>query len=383
MTLQFSLGHNDQKVVEDFLCRPLGATSAIVLDAKAAPKQLHAAEAAAAARVRVLWEPATQLLADAGYGLERFPLWAGAPYAVDALATSLDARRRLVERTISAHPKAVSDVTPPHFYVDNPRAAALNLDLAEATAIEAAGKPVRAVLTASHRYLRINAAEIAEHYRTAGIQYIELRLSPFGGEDESLKKITDGFAIARAFTNSGLHVTLGHSGNLGQVAVALGHADAYSVGVGLMEHVDHKSQVSRKRTPPKPRAEGEKGGGPLAGVYLPALAYTAPAKVAGKLMEQSDLRVRIGCRVGKCRTSVLGPLLDVREHYMHSRDTEMAKLMEQPAGWRPTAELERLRRALILRQQINRNYLAPGEPAIKTRTLDGLIEDIERVQAAS
>ncbi|MCB9423510.1 MAG: hypothetical protein H6527_00275 [Actinobacteria bacterium] len=58
-------------------------------------------------------------------------------------------------------------------------------------------------------------------------------------------------------------------------------------------------------------------------------------------------------------------------------------MMEQPAGWRATSELERLRRALILRNRINRDYIAPGDPTIKTRTLDGLIEDVERIQAAS
>jgi hypothetical protein len=382
MSLQFALGHNDQKVVEDFLCRQPAATTAIVLDAKAAPKQRHAADVASVEGIRVLWEPATQLLAAPGYGLDRFPLWAGAPYEIDLLATSLDARRILVERTIEAHPLGTTEVTAPHFYVASDRVAHLNVDLAEATALQA-DRPVRVILTASQRYLRSRATALAEQYREAGICHLELRMSPFGGEDESLKKITDGFRISKEFTDAGLHVTLGYSGNLGQVAVALGHAAAYSVGVGMMEHVDHKTQVNRKSKPPRPREDGESGGGPQAGVYLPALAYTAPPKVAKRLMEQSDLRVRIGCRVGRCGTSVLGPILDVREHYLHSRDREVAALMAQPVGWRPTAELERLRKALILRDRINRTYLAPGQPPIKTRTLDGLIEDIERVQAAS
>jgi hypothetical protein len=100
-------------------------------------------------------------------------------------------------------------------------------------------------------------------------------------------------------------------------------------------------------------------------------------------MQHSDLRVRIDCRLGKCGTNVRGPLLDPREHYLHSRATEMIRMMEQPTCWRNTSELERLRRALIFRNRINRYYVAPGEPPIKTRTLDGLSEDIERVQAAS
>ncbi|MBD3915085.1 hypothetical protein IEZ25_10705 [Nocardioides hwasunensis] len=298
------------------------------------------------------------------------------------LATSLEARHVLVERTIAAHPDGTTDVTAPHFYAVSDRAAHLNVDLAEATALQS-DRPVRAILTAPQRYLRSRAAALGEEYHQAGIRHLELRMSPFGGEDESLKKIVDGFQIAQDLTEAGLHVTLGYSGNLGQVAVALGHAAAYSVGVGMMEHVNHMTQVNRKSKPPKPLEDGESGGGPQAGVYLPALAYTAPLRVARRLMEQSDLRVRIGCRVGSCGTSVLGPVLDVRGHYLHSRDLEVATLMAKPAGWRPTAELQRLRQALTLRNQINSNYLEVGQPAIKTRTLDSLIVDIERVQAAS
>lgn len=70
MSLQFRLGFNDQKVVEDFLCREPVATSAIVLDPKAGTRQRHAAEAAAAAGVDVLWDPGTELLSYEGYELE-------------------------------------------------------------------------------------------------------------------------------------------------------------------------------------------------------------------------------------------------------------------------------------------------------------------------
>lgn len=382
MSLQFRLGYNDQKVVEDFVSRQPAATSSIVLDPKAGTRQQHAAEAAASAGLDVLWDPATELLSYEGFGLDKFPMWCGERYDLDRLVTSLPTRSALVERTIRTHPVGVTHLTAPHFNVHDARSAALNADLAEAT-IRQADLPVRAVLVVRHRYAKSATSDLTELYVSAGVQRIELQLSPFGGEDESLRKIEDGFAIARAFTAAGLHITLGHSGNLGQVAVALGHAAAYSVGVGMLEHVDHATQVNRRRKPPKERREDESGGGPQAGVYLPALAYTAPPRVAERLMQHSDLRVRIGCRLGKCGTSVRGPLLDPREHYLHSRDTEMARMMEQPAGWRATSELERLRRALILRNRINRDYIAPGEPSIKTRTLNSLIEDIEKVQAAS
>lgn len=383
MSLQFRLGYNDQKVVEDFLSRDPAATSAIVLDPKAGTRQRHAAQSAVGAGVDVFWDPGTELLSYEGYDLEKFPMWRGGRYDIDQLVSSLPARSALVERTITTHPEGVTHLTAPHFYVSGMRSAALNADLAEAT-IRQADRPVRAVLVVSHRYAKAATAELVEMYRSAGVHHLELQMSPFGGEDESLRKIVDGFAIVQAFTNAGFHVTLGHSGNLGQVAVALGHAAAYSVGIGMLERINHATQVNRRSKPPKERQEDDespRGGRP--GVYLPALAFTAPHTVAERLMQHSDLRVRIGCRLGKCGTNVRGPLLDPREHYLHSRSTEMARMMDQPSGWRATSELERLRRALILRNRINRDYVGPGQSPIKTRTLDGLIEDIERVKAAS
>lgn len=382
MGVQFRLGFNDQKVVEDFVSRGPSATSAIVLDPKADARQRQAAEAATAAGVDVLWDPATQLLAYEGFGLEKFPMWRGQRYDPARLATSLPARSDLVDLTLATHPEGVTYLTAPHFYVDSDRSAHLNIDLAQAT-ISEADRPVRAVLVISHRYARSAASGLADLYKSAGVKYLELQMSPFGGEDESLRKITDGFAIAQAFTDAGLHVTLGHSGNLGQVAVALGHAASYSVGIGMLERTDHKAQVNRRTKPPRDTSEEGSSGGPQPGVYLPALAYTATPKAAEALMQHSDLRVRIGCRIGKCGTNVRGPLLDPREHYMHSRDAEVARMMAQPTGWRATAELERLRKAVILRNRINGNYIVPGQPPLKTRALDSLIEDIERVQAAS
>ena len=386
MTVQFRLGHNHHKVVEDFLSRAPRATSAIILDAKAARHQLNAAEAARDKGIAVFYEPGTERLADAGHGLEAFPIWAGAPYAIDALAADPRIRDDLVRRTLDAHPDVVTHITAPHFYVDSERTARLNLDLAEATRLRAEGRPTRVVLTVANRFARRHAAEIAAEYRRAGISDLELRLSPFGGEDESLKKIRDGFAAAQAFTDAGLRVTLGQSGNLGQVAVALGHVVSYSVGIGLLERVNHSAQISRQKQQPKPRTDEDKGGGPLTGVYLNGLALTAPPRIATVMLGHSDLRTRVGCREGRCGSSVRGPLLDPRDHYLHSRDTQMSRLLDQPQGWRPTSEIDRLQAALNLRQHINTNYLGADRVAIgplPTRTLESLISDIELARQAS
>lgn len=309
--------------------------------------------------ISVFFEPSVERLAEPGYRLDAFPLWGGTPYSIDVLAGDLRAREAVVERTIRAHTDSVTHLTAPHVYVDSERTARLNLDLAEATRLRAKDKPTRAVLTVANKFLRRHAVELAAEYIRAGVTDMELRMSPFGGEDESLRKIRDGFAAAQAFTDAGLRVTLGQSGNLGEVAVALGHVASYSVGIGLLEHVNHSAQISRRKQRPKPRSEDDPGGGPITGVYLNGLALTARPRIAEVLLGHSDLRTRVGCRVGRCGTSVRGPLLDTRDHYLHSRDIQMRRLLDQPAGWRPTFEIEQIRAALNLREHINANYLGP------------------------
>lgn len=77
MGIQFRLGPNDHKPVEDFLSRDHTGTDAITLDTKAARHQVAAAAAAVDAGLDVYWEPAAERLAEAGFGLDKFPLWNG------------------------------------------------------------------------------------------------------------------------------------------------------------------------------------------------------------------------------------------------------------------------------------------------------------------
>lgn len=206
VSIQFRLGNNDHKPVEDFLSRQHAGTGAIVLDAKAARHQVGAAEAARRAGVGVYWEPATERLASAGYGVEKYPMWAGQPYDLDALATSSKERGALVELLLSTQPSLVTHVTAPHFYVTDQRSAHLNIALAEMTRLSTI-QPVRAVLTIANKFGLASAADLAKEYAAAGIQAIEIRLSPLGGDDESLRKIRDAYAIVRLFKDAGLHVT--------------------------------------------------------------------------------------------------------------------------------------------------------------------------------
>ena len=211
-----------------------------------------------------------------------------------------------------------------------------------------------------------------------------MRFSPLGGENDGIRKIKSVFKHLDIFKNLGFDVTLGQSGNIGQAAVALGHADHYSVGVGQLEQVNHAQIVQRQSKPPKTDENGKKiGGGTWEGIYLPGLALTVSKAVGTALLGHTDIRTRIGCRIGPCARSVMGPLDDPRSHYLHSRAAEMEKILSQPPAWRSKSEIDRLARAVELRQLINKKYLTADDTQLKTRTLESIIGEIEAERAAA
>jgi hypothetical protein len=383
--VEFRLGRQDGRKSEDFIARRPRGVSAIILDTVYARYQRAAAEEAGEAGLDVLFDPATERMADAGFEPAGLPYFDGEPFDLHTLAANAGARTRLVEGVLAAHPDVTTIVTPPHFFVHDDRSARLNIALAEETT-HATDKPVRAVLLTSRKFAS-NSNELVHEYVEAGIQALDLRLTPLGGDDESLAKIRSVFAIADRFTAAGIEVTLGFSGNIGHCAVALGHATHYSVGIGLREQVNHSAAISRQKAPPRepdPDGSGPSYFGAAAGIYLPGPAITIGRKAGNALLQNTDIRTRIGCRIGSCGTSVSGPALDPREHYLHARSGEMDAVLSRPAPWRPTIELDRLARALELRNLINRSYLSDDVRPLNTRTLQSLIEDIqvERAQTA-
>lgn len=382
MSIQFRLGNNDHKPVEDFLSRDPSGTGAIVLDTKNARHQAGAADAARRAGVAVLWEPAVEKLAYPGHNLDRFPMWSGELYNVDQMAISARQRGELIDRTLDAHPDFVTIATAPHFYVTDARSASLNVTLAEMTRL-AADRPVRAVVTLANKFGLHGGQDLARAYFDAGIRDIEIRLSPLGGDDESLRKIRDAYATVKYFKDAGLRVTFGHSGNIGQVAVALDLADSFSVGIGMLERVNHSTTINRQKQPPKERTEEDPGGGPTAGIYLPGVAGTVTRRAGKELLDHTDVRTSLGCRLGSCGDSINGPLNDVRGHYLHARASEMNKLLATPAAWRHTIEVARLRQANELRRRVNTYYLSKNVSKLRTRTMMSLINGIDEMRQAS
>lgn len=379
MSVEFNLGHQDHAKVEDFLAGGVSGIGAITLHATFAKYQSAAAEAARESGVDVLYDPRTERLAypDPADRTSHLPGYTGAPYDLAVLAARPDLRERLAHQVLDAHPDEVTITTPPSFYIVDQHSASLNLALAEEFAL-ASQKPTRPRVLISSRLPLFVASELAAEYVRVGITEIDLRMSPMSGESEGIRKIRHVFKVADIFRNAGLRVVLGNSGNLGQVAFALGHVDAYSVGIGENEHVNHATKLGTQVKPQKVKLDGEgkKKGGVWEGIYLPGLAYTVSRKVGVALLGHSDIRTRIGCRIDACATSISGPLRDYKTHYLHSRSVEMSNLLGKPAAWRATAEIDRLQRALELRQLVNDNYRPASQPVLKTRTLSSLLEDL-------
>ena len=373
MGIEFRLGGQDHKKVEDFLAGHPGGVSAIVLDTKAAKHQQAAAEAAREAGAAVYFDPATERLTAPGFDLPALAYNPSVPYDVDVLARDHRARSALVAGVIDAHSPFVTAVTPPHFFVRDERTANLNVDLAERTLHEH-GPALRATVMLASRYPLAAAAELAREYYRAGVRDVELRISPLGGEDEGVRKIRTAFALMHSFTDAGLTVTAGLSGNIGQVALALGHAGHYSVGIGMRERVNHAAAISRQKQPPADGSE-DGGGGPIAGIYLPGPALTVSRKIGAAYLADTDIRTRVGCRLGACGSSVNGPANDPRGHYLHARAAEVDRLLAAPAPWRAGIEVDRLTRARDLRLMITRKHRSDG-PDLPVRTINSLLEDI-------
>ncbi len=382
MSVEFQLGYQDHLKVEDFLARQSKGVGAISLHPKAASHQKAAAEAAKDAGLEVLFDPRTERLTHPGNSHEGLPAYAGQLYNLDALASDITARQVLADVVLAAHPDTTTIVTPPYFLISDERTAQLNLALAEATKL-VTDMRVRPVLMLRSRYSQAGAASLIKDYAEAGFTEIDLRFTPLGGENDSIQKIRSAFAIADLARAAGFRIVLGRSGNIGQAAFALGHVDAYSVGIGEMEHIDHSADLSRQNRPVTLDENGHKKGGRWEGVYLPGLAITVSKKRAKELLGHSDIRTRLGCRIDSCANSLLGPTTDHKGHYLHARAAEMAALIDTPAAWRAKTETDRLRRAIELRDLINAKYRGVGDPPLKTRTLRSLVDGIEEERATA
>ena len=367
--VQFRLGHNDHKVVEDFVSTAPTGVAAIAVDAKHLRVHAGAVEAARTAGLAVYIEPLTERLVAEGFSVGGLDYADVFPLTPGSLGTDGD-RARLVARVVSPQAPVATAVTPPHFFVENDEVLDLNLALVRRTMDEFGQRcGLRAILAISRTFLARpgNAHVVAQRYRQAGVQNLELRMSPLGGEDEGVPKIRSAFDIVAAFNAVGLSVTLGNQGMLGETALALGIADSYSVGIGMLERYDYKAVLSRQQRPKR----DDQAGGPQAGIYLAEAGVTLARRTAQPLFSDRRIRGHLACAHGRCAAAINGPLLDPRGHYLHARAADVAEILTRPPQWRPMLQRDRIDRALQVRATVNR-FLTNDASPVKTRTLSSL-----------
>ena len=377
MCVEFRVGRTDHRVVEDFLSEQPSGVGAIVLEAANLSFQGVIAEAASAAHVEVLVDPLTERLVIEGYSPKGLDY--ADKYPLDlARLRRMPAQAELMERVLAVQIDCATMLVPPHFYAESIDVLELDVALAGLTAQAArsAKKPVRAVLAARRELLAEQQVSdrIAREYRRAGIESIELRLSPLGGEEDGARKVASALAIVDAFRAAELKVTLGLQGNLGQTALALGLVDSYSVGVGIREHFNFSSSMSQQR---RAKSGGKRPFGRSAGVFLPIAGVTVQRAVARELYSDKTIRSRLACTLGRCATNIDGPVNDPRGHYLHARAALVESTLGYPERWRATQERDRLERAIDFRETLNKNYLAPPQE-LKTRTIRALASEIDR-----
>ncbi|WP_248242794.1 hypothetical protein [Microbacterium kunmingense] len=242
------MGHQDHQKVEDFLATAPAGVGAITLHSTYAKHQQTVGEAARELGLDVLYDPRTERLAyeDPNGATRKLPGWTGIPYDVDRLAGDASQRSALVERVLGGHPEVATIITPPAFLVTDKRSANLNANLAEEARMRS-DRPVRAKLLVGSRVPWAVLEELADEYASAGIDALDLRVTPLDGEYDGANKIKYLFSLADLFREHGMHVVLGSSGNIGQVAYALGHArNRLPIGPGPSSYMADEPTPDRR-----------------------------------------------------------------------------------------------------------------------------------------
>jgi hypothetical protein len=156
----------------------------------------------------------------------------------------------------------------------------------------AEGMPVRPVVVLSRKFALAQLDTFVAHYSELDeVTEVELRITPFGGDDESASKIRSVFGIADAFREADLNVVLGYSGNIGQTALALDHVTGFSVGIGMREHVNHVSTVN-SQTRSHDETDDDNHFGAHAGIYLPGPAITVNRTTGAAMLADTHIRTR-------------------------------------------------------------------------------------------
>jgi hypothetical protein len=374
MGIEFHLGRNDHKVVEDFLAAGHRVVDGVTLDAHNVERQRGAIEAAQQAGVPVRLDLLLERLTNPGFDYGPLSYVPEGRLNKRRLRTNRADRSRLVEESLDFQQPVVSQFVAPHFFTADERDDETVVALAEETLQAVGSSDVRVVVAANRD--RLDEAEgqaarvLAEGLATVGVSNVELRLSPTGDRDMSLAKLRSIFDLVELFEDNIDTVVLGYQGIIGPAAIAAGLTSAFSVGVGLREKYDYSSLR-------QPRSGGDNSYGPQPGVYLPAAGSTVTKKMAVGLYKDPDIRSRLRCPYSCCKGNIEGPATDPRAHYLHSRASQLTEVLDKPIAWRGRMEQQRLQESLDTAVMINDGHVPKDCHPIKTRTLRSLIEYLE------
>jgi len=380
MKIDFRLSRNDHRVIEDFLAQRPEHVGALVVEAPNLERQAAAIELARSVGVEVVVELHTERLAFEGFEVDHLDYVDHLPLNPAELVEE-SARTEFVKRVVAVQDPYATQITAPSFHADSRELLSLNLRLADATATAAdQNRPIRAVLSTTRSLLVEQGPSIVgARYRAAGVGVIDLRISPLGGDDEGPAKIRSVLQLAETIRGSGLHVTLGHQGVIGPVALALDAVDSFSVGVGQREQYNFRGLIaSQRRSASGDRGEEEDRRGPISGIRLPALDLTAPRGLGRALIADRGIRSRLGI----VADTIEAPAGDPRPAYLQNRHHQVAALADLQNGrWRAVREVERIARAIELRQLVNSAHLPDGFRPLKIRTLSSMRGILEEVLA--
>lgn len=378
MKIEFRLSRNDHRVVEDFLASRPDHVGTILVEAPHLERQAAAIEVARSVGVDVAVELHIERLAFEGFDPDHLDYVDRVPINPAELGTD-SARIEFVKRVVAVQEPFATQTTAPSFHADTRELLDLNLRLASETAAVAnQDQPIRTVLSTSRTLLTDQGASIVgARYRQAGVNVLDLRISPLGDAEEGPAKIRSIFRLSELVRDSGLHVVLGHQGTIGPVAVALGVVHAFSVGVGHREQYNFRQLVaSQRRNASRPRDDDEDRRGLISGIRLPALDLTASRSLGRALIADTGIRSRLGIEA----ETIDAPTSDPRPAYLDSRHRQVAALAGLPSQrWRVMREIERISRAIELRQLVNAGHLPDAFNPLQTRTLasmKGVLEDV-------
>jgi hypothetical protein len=374
--IEFRIGRTDHHKVEEFLAGHPAGVGAVRIDIKNLRIHQEAAAAATAIGAAVYVEPMTERFFDPGFTVIGIPYKHRYLSSLSGLATDRGEQARFAEEVAEPQLPVATALTPAHLHVDSGEMLDLNISLVRQTiAVFGADHAVRPVLSVASTYLREHSAAIARRYADAGVTQLDVRVSPFGGDNVGPIAIRRVYGALADFRAAGLQVTLGMAGTAGLGALALGLVDAISTGVGYREQYNHRGAMSSQRA--HDDRDADASGGNPARVVLPIADALLPRDVARHLYSVPTIRSQLICRIGHCGNTLDGPSADLRGHYLHMRAQQVTDLLRQPAAWRPLGLRAHLIRARELRERLV-PHLPAGATLPSTRTLDTLIAELER-----